>query len=156
MKTVAIYPGSFNPFHIGHLNIVEKAERIFGKGNVVIAMGINPDKMDVHKSEQFHLKNEQSKELSHKIGREVIVYSDFLHQVIEHYEELGYTVVVVKGLRNGHDLDYEVNQMRFVNDFKKDVNVVYITCDRDFEHISSSAIRKLQSFSPGSGDRYLI
>jgi phosphopantetheine adenylyltransferase len=46
--------------------------------------------------------------------------------------------------------------MRFVNDFKKDVNVVYITCDRDFEHISSSAIRKLQSFSPGSGDRYLI
>ena len=68
MKTIAIYPGSFNPFHIGHLNIVEKTERIFGKGNVIIAMGINPDKMDVHKSEQFHLKNEQSKELSHKIG----------------------------------------------------------------------------------------
>ena len=82
MKTIAIYPGSFNPFHIGHLNIVEKTERIFGKGNVVIAMGINPDKMDVHKSEQFHLKNEQSKELSHKIGREVIVYTDFLHQVV--------------------------------------------------------------------------
>ena len=42
MKTIAIYPGSFNPFHIGHLNIVEKTERIFGKGNVVVAMGINP------------------------------------------------------------------------------------------------------------------
>jgi pantetheine-phosphate adenylyltransferase len=155
MKTIAIYPGTFDPFHIGHLNVVEKTERIFGKGSVIIAMGINPDKSS-YKPEQFQLKNEQSKELSHKIGREVIVYTDFLHQVVDHYEELGYTVVIVKGLRNGNDLDYEVNQTRFINDFKKDVNIVYITCDRDFEHISSSAIRKLQSFKPGSGDRYLV
>ena len=45
MKTIAIYPGSFNPFHVGHLNIVQKAERIFGYGNVIVAMGMNPDKV---------------------------------------------------------------------------------------------------------------
>ena len=46
MKTIAVIPGSFNPFTIGHLNIVEKAEAIFGKGNVIIAFGTNPDKVD--------------------------------------------------------------------------------------------------------------
>jgi len=45
MKTLAIYPGSFNPFHIGHLNIVEKAQDIFGVDNVLVAIGNNPFKM---------------------------------------------------------------------------------------------------------------
>lgn len=155
MKTIVLYPGSFSPAHIGHLNIVEKAERIFGKGNVIIAMGINPDKIDpttyktgypINRVEYINNKNNEASELSKKIGREVIVYSNFLHQLVESYESRGYNVVVIRGLRNGTDLDYEVNQLRFVTDFKKDVNVVYITCDKEFEHISSSAIRKIGEF----------
>lgn len=45
MKTLAIYPGSFNPFTIGHLNIVDKMEKIFGYGNIMLAIGVNPAKM---------------------------------------------------------------------------------------------------------------
>ena len=44
MKKLALICGSFNPFTIGHLNIVEKSEKIFGEGNVIIAIGINPEK----------------------------------------------------------------------------------------------------------------
>ncbi len=142
MKTIALYCGTFAPFHIGHLNIVEKSERIFGKGNVVIAMGINPDKA---KDDHGYRKvmEIRSKEISEKISREVITYSNFQFQLVEEYEKLGYNVVLIRGLRNGVDLDYEVNQMRFTNDFKENINVVYLTCDKEFEHISSSAIRKI-------------
>jgi cytidyltransferase-like protein len=41
MKTIALFVGTFNPFHRGHMNVVEKAEAIFGKGNVYIAFGMN-------------------------------------------------------------------------------------------------------------------
>lgn len=150
MKTLAIYAGSFNPFHKGHLNIVEKSENIFGKGNVLIAIGVNPDKSTSNDS------LDRALEITNKTGRSVEVYTTFLHELIEKKESEGYHVVIVRGLRNGADLDYEVNQMRFINDFKKDVNVVYITCDKEYEHISSSAIRNLQKFRPGSGDLYLI
>lgn len=150
MKTLAIYAGSFNPFHKGHLNILQKSERIFGKGNVLIAIGINPEKS--LQEDMFS----RAAEISSATGCGVEVYTTFLHELVEKKELEGFKVVIVRGLRNGDDLDYEVNQMRFVNDFKRDVDVVYITCDREFEHISSSAIRSLQKFRPGSADHYLI
>ena len=157
MKTIAIYPGSFNPFHVGHLNIVQKSERIFGKGNVIVAMGINPDKVKATDEEYIKNKELDAQTLSNKIGREVIVYWKFLHQLVEQYEQQGFNVVIIRGLRNGADLDYEVNQLRFVTDFKKDVNVVYVTCDKEFEHISSSAIRKIGEFGgPEMTKNYIV
>ena len=150
MKTLAIYAGSFNPFHIGHLNIVEKAEKIFGEGNVLIAIGVNPEKS---KSEGLLSR---ASEISSKTGRPVEVYTTFLHELVEKKESEGYKVVLVRGLRNGDDLAYEDNQLKFINDFKKDIDVVFFRCDEEFQHISSSAIRNLQSFRPGSGDKYLI
>ena len=150
MKTLAIYAGSFNPFHIGHLNIVEKAERIFGEGNVLIAIGVNPEKSNGGDVLSRAL------EISDKIGRRVDIYTTFLHELIEKKESEGYKVVLVRGLRNGDDLAYEDNQLKFINDFKKDIDVVFFRCDEQFQHISSSAIRNLQSFRPGSGDKYLI
>ena len=139
MKIIAIYPGSFNPMHIGHINILEKAERIFGRGSVILACGINPDKQTIFDDEYLHL-------LEQRINRKIITYSKFLHELIEDYEEDGYNVVIIRGLRNGIDLDYEKTQYRYVDDFKKDVNVVYLTCDKEYEHISSSAIKKIEQF----------
>lgn len=150
MKTLAIYAGSFNPFHIGHLNIVEKAEKVFGKGNVLIAIGVNPEKS---KSEDLLSR---SAEIAKKTGRPVEVYTTFLHELVEKKESEGFKVVIVRGLRNGDDLAYEDNQLKFIKDFKKDIDVVFFRCDEQFSHISSSAIRSLQSFRPGSGDKYLI
>jgi pantetheine-phosphate adenylyltransferase len=138
MKIMAIYPGSFNKMHVGHINIIEKAERIFGRGNVLIAVGVNPDK-PVLESDNLHF-------LEQRINRKIITYNNFLYELIQEYEDDGYKVVIVRGLRNGVDLDYEVNQFRFLDDFKKDINVIYITCDREYEHISSSAIRKIEQF----------
>ena len=150
MKTLAIYAGSFNPFHIGHLNIVEKAEKIFGKGNVLIAIGINPEKSNSGDVLSRAL------EISDKIKRNVEVYTTFLHELIEKKQAEGYKVVLIRGLRNGDDLAYEDNQLKFIKDFKKDIDVVFFRCDEEFQHISSSAIRSLQSFRPGSGDKYLV
>ncbi len=149
MRTIAIYPGSFFPLHIGHLNIIEKSERIFGKGNVIIAIGVNPDKN--------FLERQDPKKLEKTINRPVITYTKFLHELVEDYEKEGLKVVIIRGLRNGTDLDYEVNQFRFINDFKKDINVVYITCDKEYEHISSSAIRKIEQFGgPEMIKKYLV
>ena len=155
MKTLAIYAGSFNPFHVGHLNIVDKMEAIFGYGNCMIAIGVNPAKNSGNLQEQSEMMVRATR-LSQNLDMPVEVYTTFLHELIEKKEAEGYKVVLVRGLRNGDDLNYEDNQLKFIRDFKKDINVVFIRCDEEFEHVSSSAIRQLESFRPGSSEKYIV
>lgn len=155
MKTLAIYAGSFNPFHKGHLNIVDKMGAIFGYGNCMIAIGVNPAKMNGSLQEQSEMLR-RATQLSQRLDMPVEVYTTFLHELIEKKEAEGYKVVLVRGLRNGDDLNYEDNQLKFIRDFKRDLNVVFIRCDEQYEHISSSAIRQLESFRSGSGEKYIV
>ncbi len=128
---IAVYAGSFNPFHIGHLNILQKAEQIFDK--VIIARGINPDKKNEIVPLPAALKYHQCES-----------YEGLLTSFID---SLGYDVTLVRGLRNATDLEYEKTQARFLKDLKPDIKIVNILCDAEFEHISSSGIRSLDTFN---------
>lgn len=140
---IGIYAGSFNPFHNGHLNILEKAERIFDK--VIVAQGINPEKETAASS---------LKKLAVLKYRQIEQFGGLLTDYISSKEEHA-QMVLVRGLRNGDDLSYEVNQQRFMEDMKPGIKVVFIRCDMQFEHISSSAIRNLEKIEKGLGSKYL-
>jgi pantetheine-phosphate adenylyltransferase len=147
-KKLAIYPGSFNPFTIGHLNILEKAESLFGKENVVILVGNNPTKEVGEIDRVITIKGNLP-------SKNVDSFTGFLTDYIYDKEQLGFDVVVIKGLRNGDDLDYEVNQMRYLEDRKKDMKTVFLICDKEFEHVSSSGYRACEKIMPGAGHKYL-
>ena len=53
---------------------------------------------------------------------------------------------LIRGLRNGADLQFEMNQYRFLQDLDPEIKVVQILCDREYEHVSSSAVRQLKEF----------
>jgi len=140
---IGIYAGSFNPFHQGHYNVLLKAEKIFDK--VIIAYGNNPDKDKSNSIVPEILKN-----------RQIEFYDGLLPDFITRIEESGVKATLIRGLRNGADLDYESNQLAFIEDFKPDIKVVYLPCDKEYEHISSTAIRNLNKIKPGLGDKYVI
>jgi len=126
---IGVFTGSFNPFHIGHQNILEKAEKVFDK--VIIARGINADKsnsdftmlprhLEYHQQEMYH-------------G----LVTDFL-------KGLDYPITLVRGLRNAKDFEYELTMSQYIKDIsKKDIPTTLFVCDREFAHISSSAIKQL-------------
>jgi len=136
---IAVYPGSFNPFHKGHYNILQKAEQIFDK--VIIARGINPG------------KEKTSYELPDALKyRQAATYDGLL---TEYVNMLEYDVTIIRGLRNGSDLQYELNQYRYLQELSdKNINVVAIFCDMEFEHMSSTGIRQLEKY--GKASEYLI
>ena len=149
MSKIAIYPGSFNPFHRGHFNILLKAEAIFDK--VIIARGVNPEKAAGN-------PNHFSWELPEAIGdRTVVLYNGLLTDCIESVAaEYGSNPTVIRGLRNSVDLQYEMNQYRYLQDLKPDIKMVSIFCDKEFEHISSSGIRMLSKYGEEKIKNYLL
>src|ERR1017187_5346120 len=113
MKMVGLYPGSFNPMHRGHYDILLKAEAIFG--TVIIARGVNPEKA---KSSYSMPKIVE--------GRPIVEYEGLLTDFIK---SLSYDVTVIRGLRNSTDLQYEITQYRFLEEFMPSIKMVSIFCD---------------------------
>lgn len=140
--SIGIYAGSFSPFHLGHLNIVQKASAIFDR--VIIARGSNPEK-DIDLTEW---NSEISKTY------EVAEFSGLLTNFIDMHAHYA-NVTLVKGLRNGDDLDYEVNQLRFMETMYPQLKVVFIQCDKEYEHISSTALRNLERIEKGLSKPFL-
>ena len=130
---IGVYAGTFNPFHIGHLSILEKAELMFDK--VIVAVGVNPQK-PVERDERVKLDLPFHEVVSFKT-----LMVDFIDQ-----ESLFSDIILVRGLRNGYDLDYEMNQLCFMQEMRPDTKAVYIPCDKQLEHVSSSALNSLAKF----------
>ena len=108
---------------------------------MIVAKGINPEKAAVGTEEFDNLQGT----LRH---HEVDMYFGQLVEYFNWKRDDLVEPVLVRGLRNGYDLSYEVNFMNFVNEQADARNceripITYIHCDREYEHVSSSAIRML-------------
>jgi pantetheine-phosphate adenylyltransferase len=148
--TIGVYPGSFNPFHKGHYNILLKAEKIFDK--VIVARGINTEKeASVYGMPQIVKDRATCVEYKGLL-------TDCLEDIIKKEQEdvLDAKVTIIRGLRNSVDLQYEMNQYRYFQDLMPSIQMVSIFCDKEFEHISSSGIRTLQPFGWDKVKNYLI
>lgn len=129
---IGFYPGSFNPFHVGHYNILQKAEKMFDK--VIIGFGKNIDKIN-------NKKYEAPKTIA---NREIIEYDGLIISEINKLSKSG-NIYLIRGLRNEYDLQYEENLRNAIKDFIPEQNFVYFFCDKEYEHISSGLIRDIMT-----------
>ena len=141
--TIGVYPGSFDPFHIGHLRILEKASKIFDK--VIVAVGKNPSK----KTGASKSKIPQSISDNYQVD----YYDGLLPDYLRTKE---YQLTVIRGLRSGMDLYGEITQYRYLQDLMPEIQVVSIFPDAEFEHVSSSGIKMLSKYGEELVSKYLL
>ncbi len=147
MKKTGVYAGSFNPFHVGHANILHQAQQVFDE--VIVAIGQNPIKANMNQ-EPFPIGNSVLGKA--KVAPYNGLLSDYLNELdINETME----IFLIRGLRNGDDLQYEQNQVQFIKDMYPSIKPVFFICDKEFEHISSSALKALKSISYKEYKKYV-
>src|SRR5829696_649767 len=136
---IALYPGSFDPFHLGHLDVIEQALELFG--DVTIAAMHNPSKP----SGMFTLE-ERLEMISDSVaflGTSVLVTS-FPGLAVDAARTLGVDFIV-KGLRTAGDFEIE-QQMAHTNYAAARVRTVYLPCKPELVFISSRFIREIAKY----------
>ena len=140
----ALIPGSFAPITLGHVNIIERAAKIFDKVYVAV-MNNDSAKYDQRlSSKAYTLDIDQRLELvkasvSHIQNVEAISSSGML---IDLCDEIN-AHIIVKGIRNGDDLEYEMIHAKWNKEHNPKVETVFFPCDECLSSISSTLVRGL-------------
>jgi len=136
VKKIGFYPGSFNPWHSGHEDVLRKALLVFDQ--VVIGVGVNSDK-GINES----IYPLPIADLVEKYGNRV-TFTTYTGLMVNCPTLTDKDVVaVIRGLRNGYDLQYEMNQQYWNEDLGLKIPVIFFITDRTLAHVSSSAIRSI-------------
>lgn len=135
MKHKALFPGSFDPFTSGHLNILTRALGMFDE--VVVAVGVNQDKRGL-------FSNEQKLDIIHQAidSLENVEVTSYDGLTVDICRQLGIRHIV-RGVRNMIDFENE----RAIADANRriapEIETIIIPTAQEYAHISSSAVRDL-------------
>ncbi|ADR24301.1 pantetheine-phosphate adenylyltransferase [Mycoplasma leachii PG50] len=138
MKT-AIYPGSFNPFHKGHLNILKKAILLFDKVYVVVSKNVNKSLDPDLQSRVENIKN-LIKDFDNV---EIIINENKLTTTIA--KELN-ACFIIRGLRSQTDFEYEIKYYDGFKSLDPNIEVVYFISDYDKRSLSSTILREIEFY----------
>ncbi len=133
--SIAVYPGSFDPVTLGHLNVIERASKLFDK--LVVAVGINSEKQPWFSPEKRCELIRRSTE--HLANIEVRTYQGL---TVRFVQEVG-AKIMVRGLRPITDIPAELTMMMANRRLAPDVETLFLIADGELAHVSSSLIKEI-------------
>ena len=142
--TTAIYPGSFDPITKGHLNIIQRAAKIFDR--LIVCVMVNVDKRPMFTSE----------ELVDMIRRAIQgldnVTVDSSSALLAEYAQQNNVNVVVKGLRAATDFEKEFQMALINHKMNPNLDSMFLTSEHQFMYLSSSVVKELGSHGADLSD----
>lgn len=136
----AIYPGSFDPITYGHIDIVQRARRIFDE--LTVAVVTNP-----HKSTLFSLQQRQSlcRDALDAEGLDdvpVVMWEGLVIDCAQRYD----VEAIIRGLRVNSDFEREFQMALTNRDLDSDIESVFFMTSGEYSFLSSSVVREIKSF----------
>lgn len=141
----AIYPGSFDPITYGHLDIVERAEKIFD--DLIVGIAENPGKETLFSPEERKEIAELALEEESIEVSEVITFSGLLVDCAKKYDRES----IVRGLRANSDFEYEFQMALTNRDLAPNTESVFLMTAGEYSFLSSSIVKEVKNLGGDIG-----
>lgn len=135
---VGVFAGTFNPYHIGHHDVVKQAQRTGQFDRIIIAVGINAVKGPISDEQAYYYT-----ELEDKITDLGFEFAKYKSSLCHYLRNTPGNVTFVRGIRNAADLEYEKTLRAVLSDQWAGFHSMYFLCDPKLAHISSTVCREL-------------
>ncbi|MAI54102.1 MAG: pantetheine-phosphate adenylyltransferase [Gammaproteobacteria bacterium TMED95] len=135
--TTVLYPGTFNPIHNGHADLVQRAAVLFDK--VVLGIATSPQKDPSVLSLRVELAEEA---LSHLPNVEVIGFNQL---TVDFAKKIGANVIL-KGIRTVTDFEYEFQMLNMNRALAPGLETIFLAPSEEYSYISSTLVRQIASY----------
>lgn len=140
MPKIALYAGSFDPVTNGHIDVVRHAVRLADR--LVLAIGVHPGKAPLFSAEErADMLRETCMPLGLESGCEIAI-TTFSDLVVTAAQRLGATVLI-RGLRDGTDFDYEMQMAGMNETMAPDVQTVFLPASPAVRPITATLVRQI-------------
>ena len=141
---IAIYPGSFDPITSGHLNIIQRAAKIFDK--LIVCVMVNAGKSPM-------FTQEERVDLIRRVTADIPnVEVDCSGDLLAEYAKRKGSCVIVKGLRAGSDFENEFQMALINHKINPDLDTLFLTAESQYMYLSSSTVKELGSYGVDLSD----
>lgn len=143
MARVAVYTGTFDPVHLGHLDIIERGCRVFDR--LIVAVGINPDKSPLLSIEE---RVALLREVTGRFGN--VDVEPFTGLAVHFVRQVGGSCML-RGLRTTSDMEYEFTMSLANMTLDSEIETVFLMAKDIYSHLSSSLLKQIAAFGGDLG-----
>jgi pantetheine-phosphate adenylyltransferase len=137
---VAVYTGTFDPIHYGHLDIIQRGSRLFDK--LIVGVGINPDKVTMFTIDE---RVEHIRTVVADLGLANVEVEKFEGLAVRFVRE-SKARIMIRGLRTLSDMEYEFTMSLMNLHLDPEIETVFLMAKEEFSHVSSTLLRQIAAF----------